>query len=196
MRILILTLILFLISAPYAVDLPKDASSQWRILKTTIEDASSSIKGKSHLNSTLRLFANTGTANLLYNITHTINSSWGIAASDKPAFINGSSLPMDNKYNDYLKPVPDLVSALVALGSTWHLELNYPVYWGIEELARQVQGYGSALTRAGIISENATIRTIKMGSELVRAEKAWSKPGNLPGRLVPLRPFRNLRPPS
>ncbi|KAF2835022.1 hypothetical protein M501DRAFT_477453 [Patellaria atrata CBS 101060] len=127
------------------------------------------------------------TAELLSNITYAINVSMAGLVDNQAAFVAETSIPLDGDYLPYVDEISSLAAAVKARGQTWHDEENWTVFQNLRGLSTAVHNYGSTLRRRGLISQTATIRTIRAVSSLTDAQTAWDRPMNYPGKRTLMR---------
>jgi hypothetical protein len=84
-------------------------------------------------------------------------------------------------YLDYIATIPNLSSALTALGRTWHWEMNSPVYAAIDALQECLSEFSTSLLEAEVLETPAVLKTIRASSSLESAQQAWGRILNLPG---------------
>ncbi|KAF2195489.1 hypothetical protein K469DRAFT_744063 [Zopfia rhizophila CBS 207.26] len=121
-----------------------------------------------------------GTADLIGNITGMILRAQYDLNVDQNAWVNGTQ-SLDGPYIEYVSAIPNLSTALTALGRSWHRELNHPVWTAVDALQQSIGEFSSALLQANLTHSNSTIRTIRASSTLEDAQMAWSRILNLPG---------------
>ncbi|KAF2878115.1 hypothetical protein BDV95DRAFT_589090 [Massariosphaeria phaeospora] len=177
-------------SAANTIGAPTNSSRNWGILSPNTAPAQ------------------LGTADLVSNITSTIlrakyqldtnqigwvNATNAVNTTSPPSVtppsntngtvvtttLNGTSF--DSPYIDYVNAIPNLATALTALGRTWHREMNLPVREAIDALQRTVSTFSTSMLEANLINAPAVIRTIRASSSLESAQQAWGRLLNLPG---------------
>ncbi|KAF2198300.1 hypothetical protein GQ43DRAFT_465717 [Delitschia confertaspora ATCC 74209] len=130
-----------------------------------------------------------GAASLIGNLTEMVLRMKINCDSNMNAWVNtsaeGKFPPLDDAYIDYVNAIPNLSSALIALGRSWHNDLNRPVYLAIKELQSSVNVFSTTLITTSLIHLNSTIRTIHASAALEDAQKAWSKILNLSADTAP-----------
>ncbi|KAF2807592.1 uncharacterized protein BDZ99DRAFT_464528 [Mytilinidion resinicola] len=71
--------------------------------------------------------------------------------------------------------------ALIALGRSWHTELNAPIYKAIDALSESLFAYSSDLLERDLLTGNTTLPTLHASGSLSNAQACWSKILNYPG---------------
>ncbi|KAF2747159.1 hypothetical protein M011DRAFT_65000 [Sporormia fimetaria CBS 119925] len=108
------------------------------------------------------------------------NSTTPGSNTTKP--VNLTETGLDGPYLDYISTIPNLSVALVAQGRSWHAELNRPVSNAIDLLQLSINEFSSSLLQIQppLLTSRSTIRTIRAGSSLESAQRAWGRILNLP----------------
>ncbi|KAF1945781.1 hypothetical protein EJ02DRAFT_463030 [Clathrospora elynae] len=95
--------------------------------------------------------------------------------------LNNLTIDLSTPYTDYVSSIPNLSTSLVALGRSYHREMNSPVSTAIDALEQSVTTMQTAMLESGLIDSQAIIRTIRANAALADAQQAWSHSLNLPG---------------
>ncbi|KAF2477925.1 uncharacterized protein BDR25DRAFT_338633 [Lindgomyces ingoldianus] len=147
-----------------------DALSDFRDLKAVINSAASTVGAPADPSRNWGFLpAAPGSVNGWVNAT---NGTTGT---------NPMQVSLDDPYLEYINAIPNLATALSALGRSWHRELNRPVYEAIDALQQSISAFSTSLLSSSLVHTNSTIRTIRASSTLEDAQIAWSRTLNLPG---------------
>ncbi|KAF2005855.1 hypothetical protein P154DRAFT_286406 [Amniculicola lignicola CBS 123094] len=170
-----------------------DALTDLKDLKTVINSAATTIGTPTNSSRNWGFLSpatgQLGTADLLQNITSSIlKAKYGLDI-DPQSWINatnathvGSNLTsLDDPYIEYISAIPNLATALVALGRSWHREMNKPIHEGISYLQEAVNQFSTSLLSSNLTHSNSTMRTIRASNSLEDAQVAWTRILNFPG---------------
>ncbi|KAF2106308.1 hypothetical protein BDV96DRAFT_336677 [Lophiotrema nucula] len=170
-----------------------DALSDLQDLQMNINSAATSIGTKTNSSRNWGFFGadpkEAGTADLVSNISTTILRVKFQADTNLTSWVNATNATnigqnltnLDDPYINYVSAIPNLATALTALGRSWHKEMNRPVYEAIDALQQTITAFQTSMLTDNLIHTNSTLRTIRASGALEDAQTAWSRLLNFPG---------------
>ncbi|KEQ99676.1 hypothetical protein AUEXF2481DRAFT_190441 [Aureobasidium subglaciale EXF-2481] len=166
---------LFLITSTLSclarTDTVTDAIQLQNLASSTADTIFASLNGTAYLN----------TSNLVLRVSAAVQGadSMMMANVSSPGIANVS---FNDAYFNYADAMLYLANTVQRRGLLFHSELNLPVYQALQGLSSAVSAYGHDLTAQRLVQRNSTVRTLTIGSAIVRAQTAWSNNVNYPGK--------------